>query len=296
MELVAPINSTTVRTINKRAEAALPLSTRALRRLFPVLGREAPATAAALAELVFRSPPAYRAEPSELDAFFLADHHTLQLGTGTVPIYSFGHGPAVVLVHGWGGRATQLRSFVEPIVGAGFRAVLFDAPGHGDASGSLSSLPQFAAALSAVLRWAGQVRGVVAHSMGAPATVLALRDHPLPIKLVFIAPPSALSHATSRFGRMLAIPEQVIGLLERRIEARFLRPVDDYDLLRHAPNMTQPLLVIHDRQDREVPLRSGEGVTQRWPNAELFVTEGLGHVKLLRAPLVIERALAHLSA
>ena len=41
-------------------------------------------------------------------------------------------GPVVYLVHGWAGRGSQLAGFVEPLTAAGFRAVLFDAPAHGD--------------------------------------------------------------------------------------------------------------------------------------------------------------------
>ena len=87
---------------------------------------------------------------------------------------------------------------------------------------------------------------------------IPLREARLPVRLVFIAPPAALHHATSRFGDLLGVPPGIITRLERRIEDRFLRPIEDYDLLRHAPEMTQPLLVIHDRHDREVPLKAGE--------------------------------------
>ncbi|MGZ5446135.1 MAG: alpha/beta hydrolase [Thermoanaerobaculia bacterium] len=45
--------------------------------------------------------------------------------------WSWGEGPAVLLVHGWGGHAAQFQSFVEPLVRAGFRAIAFDAPSHG---------------------------------------------------------------------------------------------------------------------------------------------------------------------
>ena len=44
----------------------------------------------------------------------------------------WGDGPVVYLVHGWGGRGSQLASFVEPLLVAGFRVVMFDAPAHGD--------------------------------------------------------------------------------------------------------------------------------------------------------------------
>jgi pimeloyl-ACP methyl ester carboxylesterase len=48
-----------------------------------------------------------------------------------------------------------------------------------------------------------------------------------------------------------------------------------------APSMKTPLLVVHDRDDKEVPVRVGQGIAEAWPNAELVLTEGLGHQRIL---------------
>jgi pimeloyl-ACP methyl ester carboxylesterase len=53
--------------------------------------------------------------------------------------------------------------------------------------------------------------------------------------------------------------------------------------------MNAPLLVIHDEDDREMPIRSGELVARSWPRAELVRTSGLGHRRILRDAGVIER-------
>ena len=60
---------------------------------------------------------------------------------------ALGSRPAVALLHGWGGRAAQLTSFVEPLVARGFSVVALDAPGHGSSGRGRSSAPQFAQAL-----------------------------------------------------------------------------------------------------------------------------------------------------
>src|SRR5687767_6768036 len=50
----------------------------------------------------------------------------------TVRGHVWGSGPVVYLVHGWGGRGSQLAPYVEPLTATGHRVVLFDAPAHGD--------------------------------------------------------------------------------------------------------------------------------------------------------------------
>mgnify|MGYP000877277770 CR=1 FL=1 len=289
-----PLKSTTVRA-SRRRRARLPASFVWLRRTFAWLGPRAPALSAALAERVFRTPPPYRSEAGERDALYFGDPLRVDFAGRALQAWSFGEGPTVLLVHGWGGRATQLRAFIDPLVRAGHRVVLFDGPGHGASGAGASSLPQFGAAIAAVIRAVGPVHGIVAHSMGAPATVLAMEQVGGSPHLVFIAPPAELRDVTARFGRAFAIPKDVVTRMERRIERRFLRPMEAYDLPRWAARSGSALLVIHDTLDREIPFTDGERVARSW-RAPLFATTGLGHVKLLREPAVVDRAVAFVTA
>ena len=297
--LARPRKSTTVRTIVTPAGRRRPQQPAAqlrwLRRAFRALGPHAPELSAAVAERLFLTPPPFRPEPDELDAMLLADAVEVPAGLGVLRGWSFGEGPAVLLVHGWGGRGAQLRGFIEPLVSRGRRVVLFDAPGHGARGTGTSSLPQIGAAVAAMLAAIGPVAGVIAHSMGGPATALALERSRLRPRLAFIAPPAELKNATRRFGRALAIPERVVDRLEQRIEHRFLRKVGDYDLTAHPALGLSPLLVVHDATDREVPLAEGERVA-RANGASLHVTHGLGHVRILRDKEVIERVASFVTA
>jgi pimeloyl-ACP methyl ester carboxylesterase len=289
-----PFESTTVRT-TKPTIRQTPATLRYLRRAFTWLGPRAPHVAAALAERVFRTPPPYKADAGEADALFFGDPLTIPFGAEELRGWSFGEGPAVLLVHGWGGRATQLRAFIEPLVSTGHRVVLFDGPGHGASGRGSSSLPEFGAAVGAALRAIGPVHAVIAHSMGGPATVLGLEQVESNPRLVFLAPPADVRDVTARFGRALHIPEHVVHLMERRIESRFLRPIASYDLPKLGASARSPLLVVHDTKDREVPFSDGERVARGW-NAELVATSGLGHVRLLRDAGVVERAVSFVAA
>lgn len=286
-----PIKSTTVRTsTHPRRGVAREAARRLqwLRRAFRWLGPRAPHLSAAVAERLFLTPPPFRGRPEEREAMLLADPLEVSHGLGTLRGWSFGEGPAVLLVHGWGGRGAQLRAFIEPLVSRGRRVVLFDAPGHGEGGAGTSSLPQIGAAVAAMLESMGRVSGIIAHSMGGPAVALALERSRLRPRVAFIAPPAELTGATRRFGRALELPEDVVARLERRIEHRFLRKVRDYDLTAQPVLRELPLLVVHDASDREVPLAEGERVA-RAHGAELHVTRGLGHLRILTDREVVDR-------
>ncbi len=74
------------------------------------------------------------------------------------------------------------------------------------------------------------------------------------------------------------------GIALDRIDPRQL--VADFDT---------PLLIVHDRDDTEVPFSAGATLAAMWPGASLHVTEGLGHYRILRRPEVGERVIAFLT-
>lgn len=261
------------------------------------LAHRSPALTTTLAERLFRTPPRNPLKQSDEDALLLADPVKVQFGGRSIPSWSFGEGPTVLLVHGWGGRGVQLRAFVEPLVAIGYRVVLFDGPGHG-ASPGLSSLPEMAAATRALID-AERPVAVIAHSMGGPAVLLALRSagHQ-PKRLVLLAPPTDMTNATAFFTRAFGLPEHVRTDLELALERRFLIKMKD---LRALPADTAraaqlPLLVVHDRHDRDVPVSEGRRLARAWPGARWLETQHLGHFKILRDPSVVGAAVEFVTA
>jgi hypothetical protein len=75
-----------------------------------------------------------------------------------------------------------------------------------------------------------------------------------------------------------------------RMRQRSQRRIDfDWDdlVVRPPAGSPPPLLVVHDREDREVPWQDGAGIAAGWPGARLLTTSGLGHRRILRAPAVV---------
>jgi pimeloyl-ACP methyl ester carboxylesterase len=78
--------------------------------------------------------------------------------------------------------------------------------------------------------------------------------------------------------------------MRKRIEKRFNRKWDQYSIEKLAPTINAPLLVIHDRDDRETLITEGVAVAAAWPDAQMIATEGLGHRRILRDPSVVDSA------
>ncbi|HEX7182343.1 MAG TPA: alpha/beta hydrolase [Thermoanaerobaculia bacterium] len=196
----------------------------------------------------------------------------------------------VALLHGWEGRASQLGAFAPPLVAAGFRVVGLDAPGHGDSPGRSSSLVIMAGALRALGERYGPFSGIVAHSAGTVAAVHALSRGLAADRLVCVAPGVDLEGYAGEFARLFGLSAGAHRGLKRRIERRVGVSFGDLDPRRAAAGLRIPLLVIHDRADREAPFAGGEALARAWPGARFLATEGLGHTRILWDESVVAAA------
>jgi pimeloyl-ACP methyl ester carboxylesterase len=243
----------------------------------------APGLAGLWAERLFLTPPKPRYPSSEFFDLIDARQSFVRHRGRHIATWRWGSpdSPAVLLVHGWGGRATQMRRFVAHLAASGYRVIAYDQPAHGLSDGRLSGLPDFADVLAAVVRQHGKVHAVVSHSLGGPATAIALaRGLPLE-RAVLISPPSDLVGYSRRFARWLAIPERVRRAMQSAIEERFGVRWSELEIARLAPRLRTPALVIHDRHDTQVPWKQGAALARHWPGARLMSTRGLGHGRIL---------------
>jgi pimeloyl-ACP methyl ester carboxylesterase len=255
----------------------------------------APGLVAGWAIRRFSTPPRQRPGGWAPELLAAARVRTMDAGAHGVRVWIWGEGPTVLLVHGWGGRGAQLAAFVPPLVAAGHTVVAFDGPAHGDSPGRRATLLDFRDAVHAVAAAAGPVSGLVAHSLGATAAAVALHEG-LPVgRAAFLAPPADPAPFFRRFLEALGVPLA----LGPDIAAAFERGTGflwrDLVVPAFAPALAVPLLVVHDRGDREVPWHDGAAIAAAWPGATLVTTEGIGHRKLLRAPAVVARVVGFLT-
>jgi pimeloyl-ACP methyl ester carboxylesterase len=241
-----------------------------------------PEMSARWAEALFFSPP--RPPRTARMPASAVRHDVYSRGTGPLAAWRSGQGPLVYLLHGWGGSAAQLRGWVAPLVAEGFSVVAFDAPGHGASGGRRSSIPEFARALQAVVAQHGPAEAVVAHSLGGAALALAMRDG-LPVRrAVLVGPPADPVSWTRAFAARLRVGPAALARLQQRTERRLQMRWSDL----HVPSLVRsfavPALVVHDRDDREVPWRDGAHIASCWPEARLVTTTGLGHRRILQDP------------
>lgn len=258
-----------------------------------------PDLATAVAERMFLTPP--RTRDAAASALDLVDARSsfLEHKGRQIAMWRWGSrdAPAVVLAHGWGGYAAQMRAFVFPLVQAGYRVIAYDQPAHGVSEGRLTGLPDFADVLAEVAGIHGSVAAVVAHSLGGAAAALALANGKASFKkVVLVSPPSDLVGYSRRFARWYWMPEAVRKGMQAAIEERYGVRWENLEVPRVAPRLSAQALVIHDRDDRLMPWTHGATVARHWPGAKLMSTEGLGHRRILSDERVTRAAAEFIDA
>jgi pimeloyl-ACP methyl ester carboxylesterase len=200
--------------------------------------------------------------------------------------------PCVILLHGWTGQAAVMAAFIKPLLEAGLRVVAFDLPAHGDSTGATLDLPTGVACLAAVARAVGPVEAIVAHSFGGSIALAALAGT-LPAqprivarRLVLIAPPSSMREVAGWFARRIGLGPRGLQALEARIHTVAGVPVTAFAGAAQLRRYGGPTLLLHCRDDREVPFAHAQALADAGPFVRLEAQNGLGHRRILTAPRV----------
>lgn len=273
---------------------------RVVRAGLQALGLVAPGVAARAVLRLFSRPPRRRLPGAALSSIAGARELTMNVRGALVRAWAWGDGAPVLLVHGWGGNGAQLAAFVAPLLAAGAAAVAFDGPGHGASGGRTASLPMFGDVLTAIGERLGPPRGAIAHSFGAAAMSLALRrglaTDASGFRAVYFAPFVDPVRYFDLFVNQLGFGSRLRASLRARAEASYGVRWDEVDLVTRATEMRAPLLVLHDHEDRALPLSDSERLVAAWPGARLVRTKGLGHNRILSDPGAVATAVAFLTS
>jgi pimeloyl-ACP methyl ester carboxylesterase len=254
-----------------------------------VLGRAAPGAAAGIAKTHFSLPR--RFDRPERERALLEEGRAFEFVAGGVPHRGsrFGKGKKVLLVHGWESRGAQLGALVRPLVTDGHEVILFDAKAHGDTPGRMVDARDFADAVEAVAAREGELHAVVAHSMGGMAAAGARRLGVRAARWVVMGSPLSPEGAVAYLTRMLALSPAVVARVEQRLAERFETSWQSLVAGELFSGGDVPLLIVHDREDDDVPFTHAARIARAWGPAEVHATEGLGHRRILWDAGVVER-------
>lgn len=200
--------------------------------------------------------------------------------------------PRVLLVHGFEGNRGQFGALLEAMLERGLCVVALDVPAHGQSAGEELTAVKFVAAIERALDQLGPFQAVVGHSMGGAMSLFSVAQRGGAERLALVSAPSSLGRELRRFAKAVGLSKRGTAAFIASVERHVGRPAADFDVRRIAGQVNLPLLMVHDQTDRQVPVAEAARSAHALPGAELIVTRGLGHNRLLADPTVVRTIVA----
>jgi pimeloyl-ACP methyl ester carboxylesterase len=201
----------------------------------------------------------------------------------------------VLLVHGWRSRASRYAGFVTRLLELGYSPVSYDAPAHGDSDGEVTSILGHQRIIRALEDRHGPFEGVIAHSLGVPFALYAVREGVDAQRMVMISGVADFGYLADTFCDRLGLGPKLNQRLRREIERGYFDRDDTiWTRFSVSPGKTE-LLVVHNDEDDVVNPGQAQLLLRKYgPHAHFLPTTGLGHSRILQDPAVIAEAVAFL--
>ncbi|MDH5643854.1 MAG: alpha/beta hydrolase, partial [Gemmatimonadota bacterium] len=197
----------------KRRSNSLPTKIR--RIVFRIFGTAFPDAASRWFERLIITPSRYT-NPKDGTPPPDGNHSSVPFNRGMLSVWTWGpeDGPAVILVHGWGGKAAHLLEFVRPLAQNGFRVVAYDQPAHGLSHGTTTTLVECGEALLEIGRHLGKVHGIIAHSFGCPTAAYAIKNGLKIERMVFLGSPASIVELGQDIAEYIGLPRRVAEIMQ----------------------------------------------------------------------------------
>lgn len=196
--------------------------------------------------------------------------------------YKYGNGTKkALLVHGWSGRGTQLVKIADQLTEMGYTTISFDAPAHGKSPGSTSLMIEFIASILEIEKIYGKFDLAVGHSLGGMSILNSIKQGLNVDKAIIIGSGDSISDILHDFAKKLSLEPKIADLMRDSYEATYKEKMENYSGSNAAKEVNVPILVIHDKDDEDVPYTASVNIDKVLNNSELFLTSNLGHRKIL---------------
>lgn len=254
-----------------------------------LLSTHFPNTSNKISERILCTPP--HLTPQELPHGFRKTYIDV-LGQKAALHYFGQSNEAILFVHGWAGNASNFNDYYNYAIEMGYSVFAIDHIAHGDSEGNRSNFFFFLQAINKAIHYIQRnhsLGGVISHSMGASALISSDVANHIPVVLIAPAIPffENMYQQIGDFG----ISEKMVDLLIHDFENRYEFNKSEIDPLINWNQFENPRMLIHDEHDKQISLRSNLEAIKGHDATSVYITQGLGHFRILKDGDIIRRSL-----
>ena len=169
--------------------------------------------------------------------------------------------------------------------------ISFDAPAHGKSKGKTTMMTEFIAVSSFLEKEMGPFEIAIGHSLGGMSVLNSVKQGLKVKKAVVIGAGDMITEIITIFVKKLELKLKFVEKIKLHFYKKFNEHIDDYSGSIAAKDIKIPTLVIHDSEDKEVPVSCAHNIIQNLEFGELYITNGLGHTRILKDEVVIQKVI-----
>ncbi len=241
---------------------------------------------------IFETPPKFKLPKRELmmQESTKNESHFIPSIQKDIMVYSYGYSKKkVLLLHGWSGRGTQLHHIADKILENRMMVITFDAPAHGSSSGKSTNMLEYLETIKFIEKKYGPFDVAIGHSWGAMTLLNAAVNNQNFKKIVVIGAEDKISDVITSFVKKFELNPILVDKIIKYYNKKLKFHINDFSSGKAAKNIEIPTFVIHDTQDKFVPVSSAYKIRQNLKNGLLLITNGLGHHKIFKDKIVIQK-------
>ncbi|MET0334632.1 MAG: alpha/beta fold hydrolase [Rhizobacter sp.] len=226
-------------------------------------------------------PP--KANITAIEEAAMASARHFRFGSGA-NAWTWGDGPLVILVHGWGGRAAQMAPLAQHLASRGFQVVAPDITGHGDARRRHTNWDTFFRDLAALQQHLGrEVHAYLGHSVGGQAIMAARHISGVrAARYVCVCSMSHPSQGAEILQRRVAPSAEGMARYKAFIARTFRAPSWEALTAGWIFNGAGPeTLLVYDLGDRFMSHAEGDRIAEAHPQVVLQKIRAGGHNRIL---------------
>ena len=245
---------------------------------------------------IFCGPIKFKTPSREAEFYKKTEHEKIQAKSTNKEIMLYripNEGKKLLFVHGWNGRSSQFFRIIELLSDNGYDITAFDLPGHGRSTRSATNLPEITDLISEITKSRGPYHAIVCHSFGGVAALNAVRLGATFEKLVLISPGVyEIKPMFKTFVGLFGLDEEYYAdRLFDLAESLYGSSPGEFGLDRFSKQIGMDTLIVHCEDDKEALKEIAITLHGDMKNSVLYMTDGLGHRRILRDQKVAEKVM-----
>jgi dipeptidyl aminopeptidase/acylaminoacyl peptidase len=148
---------------------------------------------------------------------------------------------------------------------------------------------EFIESIHEIDRLHGPFEFAIGHSLGGMAILNAIKENFKIHKSIIIGSGDVITDIVHDFTNKLGLSDKIAISMQEKFEKKYQVPMNLFSGATAAQYVKNPVLVIHDDQDGDVPVLAAHQICHQLSSHEKMITSGLGHRKILGDQAVLER-------